>query len=113
MNAMRNLTTTHRLQALSVPEVTDRLEDLLHRVGRTLKFRGHKLRPGHVLNAVVLHFLSQSEEEQDRALAGSLSRLEAILGDDGPRAAADARPDIGFATEAGAPAAKKSRRKSG
>lgn len=107
MSVMRNLTTTHRLQALSVPEITDEFERLALEYARGLKFRGGKLRQGHVLNAAVLHFLSLPEAERGRIVRENLARLEALLDDDGPDAIGG--PDGTFG--AGGPASPAKGRK--
>jgi hypothetical protein len=82
IRAMRSLTSTHRLQALSVPEITDEIERLVMRYGREVKFQGRKLRPGPLLNAIVLHFIRLPEAEQAHIIAGAVRELEALLADD-------------------------------
>jgi hypothetical protein len=79
---MRSLSDKYRLQALSLPEITDEIEELTRRiVKRGVEFQERKLRPGPLLNAIVLHFLGFPAEEQERIAVESLARLEALLSD--------------------------------
>ena len=80
MSAMRDLRREHRLTARSLPELIGWIEEALlrHRL-KHFKFRGRKLSGEAVVNAALLHFLSQSEDEQAAILKDQLVRLEQML----------------------------------
>ncbi len=79
MASMAKLKSRYRLQGLSVNAITTPYEEAVIRVAQSHQFSGHKLRPGPLLSALVLHFL-EMEEEARMAFAGrALARLEAFL----------------------------------
>lgn len=79
MLRMRRFTTTYRLQGLSIPEIAGEFEETTVRLGRTHNFNGRKLKPGPLLNALVLRFLEMTEEERARIAGESLAKLEMKL----------------------------------
>lgn len=92
MAGMRSLTRDHRLQALSVADITEPFEDAALALGRVYEFNGRKLKAGPLLNAVVLRFLEMSEAERSAFAAEYLARLEARLAEtEQERAAAEKR----------------------
>src|SRR5262245_19885370 len=76
---MRALTRQHRLQALSVSEITDRFEDVAVAIGRVQAFQGRKAKAGPLLNAMVLWFLGLPEPAQLALATEYLARLEVLL----------------------------------
>lgn len=86
---MRNLTTKHRLQGLSVRELVREFDVAATEVGTEKDFLGRKLKPGPLLNALVLHFLSLDKESRLRFGNVWVARLELYLSEtDEERAAA-------------------------
>jgi hypothetical protein len=79
MAGMRPLTSDNRLQALSVPEITEAFEDAAVAISRVHEFNGRKLKPGPLLNAIVLRFLEMDEGERGAFAGESLARLELLL----------------------------------
>lgn len=79
MTGMRPLTRDHRLQALSVADITEPFEDAALALGRVHEFNGRKLKAGPLLNAVVLRFLEMDEAERSAFAAEYLARLEVRL----------------------------------
>jgi len=82
----------HRVQALSVPEIVNGMEQAAMRakVARGLKFQGIRFRQGHAVNAVLWHFLSLPESEQDEMLAEWSVKFETMLAEP---PAEDSRPE--------------------
>lgn len=82
---MRHPSKSHTLIAPSIEEIQ---EWLVHgatpRIGRKVKFRGRKLYPGPLLNAIVLHFLSLPHGRQIEIAEEYLRRYEALLDLDEP-----------------------------
>src|SRR4051812_33998384 len=76
---MRSLTSEYRLQALSVPDVTEPFERCVLDMARSEVFLGRKLKPGPVLNALVMHFLDMQATERDRIVGRYLRKLETVL----------------------------------
>ena len=76
-----------RVQYPSIPELKDGLEELAGRLARKdkLKFRGRKLRPGPLHNAVLLHFLVLPEAAQKAIAEQFLKRYEDLLELDEPQ----------------------------
>lgn len=81
---MRNLTAKYRLNGHSIPEVTSGLEGACAELNSILRFNGRKLKPGPLLNAIVLQFINMSGEQQREFAKTGLRRLEALLEQDGP-----------------------------
>ena len=81
----REAKETYKIQAWSWPEIQDGLEGAAtHLKGHTRDI-GRALKPGPLMNAVVLWFLKQSEDDQIRiARAGKLG-LEWLKKTDTPR----------------------------
>jgi hypothetical protein len=73
-----NLGRTWRLQADSAREIALAFEhaalDLAH-----LKFRGRKLRPGPLLNALVLAWCDLPPSERERFAVTAIARLDSVL----------------------------------
>lgn len=92
MMRMRSLSRDYRLQALSIPEIAGELERRVLDLSETHEFQGRKLKTGPALNAIVLHFLAQSEEAQRAMIEVYLPKLEAILRNDTSAAAKSAPP---------------------
>lgn len=89
MHFMRSFTSTYRLQGLSVPEIAGEFEEATLRVGRRFQFNGKKLKPGPLLNAIVLWYLRLPEDERVRFSGEWIARLEESLAEtDEERAAA-------------------------
>lgn len=76
---MRSLTYKHRLQAQSVPEITEEIERLTMIHSRKFRFKNRRLKPGPVMNALAAVFIDLSAEEQEQILRRGLDRLEGIL----------------------------------
>lgn len=70
-----------KIPGRSVPEVTGRYEALVSRQGgvRGLKFFGSKVTAEAVTSAIVLHFLSLTQEEQDAAFDRFVPEFEGML----------------------------------
>jgi hypothetical protein len=81
----REPSTDHKIQFPSIAELKDGLAALTNRLARRLKFRGRKLKPGPVMNALLVHFMTLPEDEQARIIEGGLKRYEALLEYDTPR----------------------------
>jgi hypothetical protein len=124
MGTKRRLTSDYKLQANSIGEITDEFDALVRRITRReeLKFRGAKLRPGPLLNALIYEFLRLPEEEAARRAREALARLESFLAEEGSQSAAG--EGVGEAKQGGvfsggdesdaddaSKAAKKSKRK--
>lgn len=75
---------TNRIQFPSIPELKDGMTNTVNRLARKVKFRGRKLRPGPLMNALVLHYLTLPEEEQIAIAATSIERYESLLQSDEP-----------------------------
>ena len=76
-----------RVQYPSIPELKDGLEELAGRYARKdkMKFRGRKLRPGPLHNAVLLHFLMLPEAARKALAEKFLKRYEELLQFDEPQ----------------------------
>lgn len=77
----------YRLQALSIERITSAWEDAVTAISRHERLSGRKpkLRPGTLLNALVLRFLEDLDEESRVAYAAeALSRLDEFMEGDGP-----------------------------
>lgn len=89
---------TYRLTARSLPEIVMQVEACVSRLGATRKvtFRGRKFSTEAMINAVLLHCLSLPEAEQERLLAESTARYEAMIdrAGTGPGAAAEPTPKL-------------------
>ena len=79
---MREPSENEKLQAPSIPEIKDGLITETVRLARLVKFRGRKLRPGPLINAVLLHFLKMPAEERARIAQVGVAAYEALLGHD-------------------------------
>src|SRR5208283_612602 len=77
---MREPSENEKLQAPSIPEIKDGLITETVRLARLVKFRGRKLRPGPLINAVLLHFLKMPAEERARIAQVGVAAYEALLG---------------------------------
>jgi hypothetical protein len=83
MPPMRQFTKTHRLQALSIPEITEELEQLVLTYGRSIRFRGRtKLKLSHAINAAVVLLLEAPEPTRQEAFRRALNRLESLMAED-------------------------------
>ncbi len=80
---MKMFRKTYRLQADSIKEIGGAYEESAVRVSHAVRFRGNKLRPGPLLNALVLAFVEMTEEEQERVAQLAVKRLEDVM-DDAP-----------------------------
>lgn len=76
---MREPNAENRIQAPSIPEIKEGIVASAMRLGRSIKFRGRKLRPGPLINAVMLQFLTMPAADQERLAREYLARYEAIL----------------------------------
>jgi len=82
---MRDPSKSHSLIAPSIEEIHGALvHEAAPRIGRRAKFRGRKLYPGPLLNAIVLHFLSLPHSRQQEIAQEYLARYEALLRRDEP-----------------------------
>src|SRR4051812_10667102 len=79
---MRRFSKTTRLQADSVAEVTGPFEEVTLRLSRGLTFDGGKLRPGHILNALIHVFNGMPEAVRAAIAADAVARLELLLAED-------------------------------
>ena len=84
MSAMRRLDKENRLQGYSHPDISGELEAYIARLGGKIKYNGNKLRPGPLLNAIVLWFLEHSEEERTSLATRMVERLEHFMAGDEP-----------------------------
>ena len=84
MRTRRSFSRNHRLQALSLPTLVKGLEAVEHHWKYT-EPRPKRWRVGPLLNAIVAHFLSLSEEEQDEILARSFVEVERLIELEGER----------------------------
>ena len=76
---MREPNAENRVQAPSIPEIKEGVVAAAMRLGRSIKFRRRKLRPGPLVNAVLLQFLTMPPNDQERISRDYLARYEAIL----------------------------------
>lgn len=80
---MRKFEKAFRLQADSCEEIAAEFSEVAAKLGRRIKFDRYKLRPGPLLNALVLEFLLLSEEQREIRADVVMARLEAFMrGDD-------------------------------
>lgn len=83
MPVMRKLAKEYRLQADSIGEITDAFDAAVKKLVRThgLTFgaRNFKLRPGPLLNALILWFVELPEEQRRKLAVDSVARLERFL----------------------------------
>jgi hypothetical protein len=92
MGRMRTFTSDYRLQGFSTREIAESWEDAATRVGRRFKFDGRKVKPGPLLNALVLWYLGLDEAARLRLAGHALANLEVFLAEtDDERRAAMAR----------------------
>jgi hypothetical protein len=99
---MRHTDKKNRLQADSIPEVIHKFGLAVLDLARVARFRGRKLAPAHLLNAIVLHFSELPKEEREAIGVKSLARFEAAMGSD---------PDLGESLDmANVTASRKNRR---
>lgn len=82
ISEMRTLSTEHRLQALSVAEIREAMEEFELKLARRHKFQGRKLKLGPILNAIVLEFMSLPDDEQEKVAVRGLVKLEVMLARD-------------------------------
>lgn len=80
----RDPSDSYKIQAQSIPELKDGFDAISKRIAREIQFRGRKLRTGPLLNAVVVHYLRLSEEEQMRIAREGLAVYESLLDLDRP-----------------------------
>ena len=85
MTGMKKMTRLNRLQSDSLAEVTMGFEQSVLDLSSQLRFQGRKLRPGPLLNAIVLWFNEQADEDKARIARIGLTRFEALLADDEPK----------------------------
>lgn len=81
----RDPTSENKIQAHSIAEIKDGFDADSKRLARRVKFRSRKLRPGPLLNAVVLHYLSLAEQERERIATDFLAVYETLLEHDDPK----------------------------
>lgn len=83
ITAMRSLSTSHRLQGFSLPEILRQWEGTCINLGAGVTVNGRKLKPGPMLNALVLAFIHDLSPEQQWDLARKgVERLEAMMAND-------------------------------
>lgn len=82
IQGMKRFAKSSRLQADSVPEVTGPFERAVLDLGQDIKFDGAKLRPGHVLNALIHAFNEMPAAEQKPIVESAIARLELLLAED-------------------------------
>lgn len=80
----REPSDSEKVQAPSVAEIKDAFAIAQKRLARKVSFRGRKMGVGPLLNAVVIHFLSLPEDEQERIAGAGVARYEELLGLDDP-----------------------------
>jgi hypothetical protein len=79
IQTMRRFSKTSRLQADSVPQVTRPFEKVSVGLSDEITFDGGKLRPGHVLNALIHVFNEMPARERAALAAEAVARLEVLL----------------------------------
>jgi hypothetical protein len=81
MDGMRQLGKRRRLQADSDIEVVRSFNRCALDLEGDLQFNGRLLKPGPLLNALALWWVSRPEAERRDIAQDGLSRLEAVLGE--------------------------------
>jgi hypothetical protein len=81
----REAKETYKIQAWSWPEVQDGLEGAATRLKGHTRDIGRALKPGPLLNAIILWFLKQPEQEQIRIARQGKMGLEWLKTSDEPR----------------------------
>lgn len=88
MLCMRKLSENYKIPGRSLPEITARFEASLSRQKNVVKrflFKNKKVSGEVLTNAIVLHFLSLDDREQDEILNRHVAELGMLLGvDDSP-----------------------------
>jgi hypothetical protein len=80
---IRRLNKKYRIQAgTGTRETAEGFDRVLARYARAVEFQGRKLGTAPALNALVLEFLVQDDEERRRRLEEGVRRLEELLGRD-------------------------------
>lgn len=80
----RKLEAEDKIQTPSIPEVKHGIANAAMRLERKVKFNGRKLRPGPLMNAVFLWYLTQPEDVQEAIARKYVGKLEGILSADEP-----------------------------
>lgn len=80
----RKLDDDDKIQMSSVPEIKDGMVATATRLSRKVRFKNRKLRPGPLMNAVFLWYLTRPEETQEEIAREFVGRLEGILEEDTP-----------------------------
>lgn len=80
----RKLVDSEKIQMPSVPEIKDGMASVATRLSRKVKFNQRKLRPGPLMNAVFLWYLTRPEETQEEIAREFIGTLEGILEKDTP-----------------------------
>ena len=104
MTGMRNLEDSFKIPARSIPEITDRFATAVSRQKNIVRrpFGDRKKITAEVItNAVVLHFLTLSERQQDELLDRFVPALVSMLA--GESASLPASPPEAPATQASPP----------
>jgi hypothetical protein len=81
----REPSSDYKIQFPSIAELKDGLASLTNRIARRAKFRGRKMRPGPMMNALLVYFMTLPEDEQARIIEEGLKRYEALLAFDDPQ----------------------------
>lgn len=79
MPDMRAFTKEFRLQALSLEGITEAFDDATRTIAKNHKFLRRKLKPGPLLNALVLSFLNMPEDARESVAAKAIAELEYYL----------------------------------
>jgi hypothetical protein len=100
MSGFRSLSSNHRLQGFSLPEVVGDFEQESIRLSRSMTVNGRRLKPGPLINALVIEFLSLPADSRTVMAARGLAKLEHMMAvgkgipvDDKERAAKAEAPD--------------------
>lgn len=80
----RKLTATNKIQALSIPEIQHGLVKAALDLESKVKFRRNKLKPGPLMNAIALWFLTRTPGAQEEIAREFIAKLEGILESDNP-----------------------------
>lgn len=80
----RKLDENEKIQVASIPEIKDGMTNVATRISRKVKFSNRKLRPGPLMNAVFVWFLTRTEDVQEEIAREYVAKLEAILEADAP-----------------------------
>ncbi len=78
----KSFSSEHRLQALSTSEIVERFEFAILLLARDIKFRGRRLKPCHMLNALAFRFVELTPKERLLFARKAIADLEHFLAED-------------------------------